>query len=219
MRVGRIGGVTFVTALAMVATSGCYTRMLEPDFDAWAGTGVEMMTMFNRPDGFWWQDANVWDSKDDVGVIRIAGNQLTATGGNCGIPGWGDCAATFAAGVAEVSVPDGPDRPSVVYHLERVAGGLEVRDQGDGVLAVLQPRTGGADVSDSEGRLRAVADWDPDDPHRLWVSSPSNALIGWSFGAVPPEIAALAQSVIVNTGSHAPPSHAIVIAAALSWLR
>ena len=220
MRVWWSGGVSVVATLAVAAAGGCTTKMLEPDLDVWAGIGIQMMALYDRSDGFWWQDPDVWDSKDDVGVITIAGNQLTAAGGICGRPDWGDCGATFAPPVVEVSVPDGPNAPSIVYHLERVAGALEVRDAADAVLISLQPTAGGADIYDGEGLLRDVAHWDQDDSRRLWVSTGGNALIGWSIGAVPPEIGALAQGAILATETHpSVPGHAIVIAAALTWLR
>ena len=159
MRVWWSGGVSVVATLAVAAAGGCTTKMLEPDLDVWAGIGIQMMALYDRSDGFWWQDPDVWDSKDDVGVITIAGNQLTAAGGICGRPDWGDCGATFAPPVVEVSVPDGPNAPSIVYRLERVAGALEVRDAADAVLISLQPTAGGADIYDGEGLLRDVAHW------------------------------------------------------------
>ncbi len=213
MRAWGTLGVTFV-ALTLAAASGCSSGAVTPTLDAWAGIGIEMMTLYEASSGFWWQDPDVWSS-NAVGVMTVSGNQLVAKGGICGGAHYGPCTATFSPPVVEVTVPQFDASPKV-FHLARVNGALEVRDQGDALLATLQPRAMGADLLDRDGRFRFTADWDETEAHKLWVASTTGALIGWTVGAVPPEIAALAFIDRFNGPDHAV---AMTIAAALTWLR
>lgn len=206
-------GVTFV-ALTLAAASGCSSGAVTPTLDAWAGIGIEMMTLYEASSGFWWQDPDVWSS-NAVGVMTVSGNQLVAKGGICGAAHYGPCTATFSPPVVEVTVPQFDASPEV-FHLARVNGALEVRDQGDALLATLQPRALGADILDRDGRFRFTADWDESEAYKLWVSSTTGGLIGWTVGAVPPEIAALA---FIDRFDGPDRAVAITIAAALTWLR
>ncbi|HJX54817.1 MAG TPA: hypothetical protein VJ801_18775, partial [Polyangia bacterium] len=180
--------------------------------------GSQILDLYERPDGFWWQDGDVWDRQQKKGIITIKGSQLAAEGGICGPAGQGDCAATFSSSVVTVSLPDGPSPVPIDYHMRRNNGALEVSDAQDNLLVSLRPRSTGADILDGQGNLIGTAD--PDKDGRLWVSNWDNATIGSSIGDVPPEIAALAQGAMLDTGTDPSiPGHAVVIAAALTWLR
>jgi hypothetical protein len=209
----------FGIALAAVLTlaTGCGTEMLQPDFEARNQFGNQILDLYKRSDGFWWQDDDVWSKQQKKGIITLKGNQLTADGGFCGPKGSGDCTATFSSSWVKLSLPDYKN-PLIEYHLGRNNGALDVRDAQDNLLVSLQARSAGADIFDGQGNLIGTAD--PDENGRLWVSNWDHATIGSSTGAVPPEIAALAQGAMLDTGTHPSiPGHAIVIAAALTWLR
>lgn len=211
MRVRRLEGVTFV-ALALAATGGCSSGTVEPYLDVWTGIGIETMALYKGSDGFWWQDGDLWSS-NKVGIITVSANHLTAMGGMCGRADYGDCTATFSPPVVTISIPQF-GLPPIVHHLERVAGGLQVRDDADAIIATVTPRSSGADVFDDAGNFIIRADWDVEDPHRLSVTVATGGLLGWTVGVVPPEIGALALGSRFGA-----PDHATVIAAALTWLR
>jgi hypothetical protein len=213
---GRFAAV--LLSMLFSAAAGCGTELLKPDFEARNQLGNQILDLYERPDGFWWQDGDVWDMQQKKGIITIKGSQLTAEGGMCGPAGEGDCTATFSSSVVTVSLPDSPNPVPIDYHMRRNNGALEVSDAQDNLLVVLKPRSTGADIFDGQRTLIGTAD--PDKGGTLWVSNWDQATIGSSDGDAPPEIAALAQGAMLDTGTDpAIPGHAIVIAAALTWLR
>jgi hypothetical protein len=203
-------GVTLLTSAV-----GCGTELLKPDFEARNQLGSTILELYKRPDGFWWQDADIWDSQEKKGIITTNGSQVTGEGGMCGPAG--SCTATYSSSVVTVRLLDIPNSVTIEYHLRRNNGALEVSDTQDNPLVALKPRSPGADIFDGLGNLIGTAD--PGQEGTLWVSSWDQATIGSSNGDVPPEIAALAQGAMLDTATKPRiPGHAIVIAAALTWL-
>jgi hypothetical protein len=215
--VGGKGLPTWV-GVSLVALVGCGGSN-PPIVEARTGLGAVVMDLFGHSDGFGWWDSDVEDAGDKIGTMKLADTTLTADGGGCGVYRWGICDATLNNGKILIHLPDeGGTHALQTFGLQRVGSAVQLDDGSGATLLSLQPSgDGNAMINGRTGDMIATT---VRSAKGIQILNADDAYVGAVDGDVPAEIAALALGELIDTGGDPHiPQHALIVAAAMTWLR
>ena len=186
---------------------GCGTNKVTPNVEAYRA-GVFIFSVYKRPQGYWWQDANAGYDAGQKGTITVQGMDMSAQGGTCA-----PCQATCTTDGVDLLFPVQSSTPQAM-HLRRDGIVLHLTDETDTVLYSIQSQPPVALILDPAGATVASAYPDATTPGYFYVSNSDNAGLGTVGGDLAtPEIAALAFLPPLGKDSRA----AIVTASILAW--
>jgi hypothetical protein len=209
---------------AWLAAAGCGSDNPPPLLESRSSLDYVLTDLYTASDGFSWWDGDIQAAGATRGKITLIGDQMVANGGGCGVYGWGPCDATLTGGRIEIHLPDrngsAGNYPQLTFGLQRVSGAIQLDDGAGGILLSLQPTpdgnatiTGrtGVEIATTQKSTRGI---------QVLSSIGGGAYIGTVDSHLPPEIAALALGEQIDTsGNPHIPEHAVVVAAAMTWLQ